>query len=115
MEWITLDNVITALTFIGGIAGVAKIVFDLNSVYQRLNTTDELLKAKFETQWERIKKLEEDLTQSQFENRELRARIWDRVEFLERELYKENWSFLVDRGILTQEQLEKIRSIFVSS
>jgi hypothetical protein len=101
--------VITLCGLIGGIYTIFNIFSKINNLYNDLLYRDQLFEQKLDNQRDRLLKAEDDLNNTNFEHREARARIWDRLEALESRYYRADWQFLVDKGLLNQQQLERLR------
>jgi hypothetical protein len=92
-----------------GVLAMVKIIYELNNIYNHLLTTDKIVEARINRLDEKITKVDEDVKEFQFENREARARIMDRLLELERRTFA-TWDKYVKEGLISKEQLTEIRN-----
>jgi len=105
----TIENIGKGLGLVGGFIGIVKVLYDINNIYNHLVTTDKIIQSQLERLHKRIQTVDEDLKEAQFENREARARMLDRLLVVEQRMYRQAWDKYVNRGLISEEQLEKIR------
>jgi len=105
----TIETIGKGLGIIGGIIGLAKVLYEINNIYNHLVTTDKIVQSQLERLHDKIQTVDEDLKEAQFENREARARMLDRLLVVEQRMYRQAWDKYVQRGILSEEQLQQIR------
>ena len=105
----TIDTIGKGLGIIGGVIGLAKVLYEINNIYNHLLTTDKIVQNQLERLHDKIQTVDEDLKEAQFENREARARMLDRLLVVEQRMYRQAWDKYVQRGILSEEQLKQIR------
>ena len=105
----TIETIGKGLGIVGGIIGLAKVLYEINNIYNHLITTDKIVQNQLERLHDKIQTVDEDLKEAQFENREARARMLDRLLVVEQRGYRQAWEKYVQRGILSEEQLQQIR------
>ncbi|PNW40082.1 UNVERIFIED_CONTAM: hypothetical protein BEN50_15035 [Euhalothece sp. KZN 001] len=105
----TIETIGKGIGLIIGIIGLAKVLYEINNIYNHLVTTDKIVQNQLERLHDRIQSIDEDVKEAQFENREARARILDRLLVLEQRSYKQTWDKYVQQGLISEEQLKNIR------
>lgn len=95
----------------GGVVTVAGVLFRLNNLYNHLLTTDTIMKNRLAKCDENIRRIDDDVQENQQENRDARAYIQDRLLNLENRVYRGDWERYVTKGIISQEQLTRIRQL----
>lgn len=107
----SIDMIGKGLGAFVAVIGIGKILYEINNIYNHLLTTDKIVQSQLERLDEKVQCIDDELKNAQFENREARARILDRLLVVEQRMYRQAWDKYVQRGILSEEQLQQIRKV----
>jgi hypothetical protein len=88
MQEIPLQTIAQWIGLVAGLGGILKMAFEINKIYTYLLSSDRVLKQSIDDVKERLRKLDDDLTASEQESRDARARLWDKVISIERIIFK---------------------------
>lgn len=108
---LSIESVAQGLGVVAGVTGLVTVLFKINNIYNHLVTTDTLIRTVLAEMKERMNKIDDDVRDAQQENRDARAYIQDRLLSLENRIYRGDWKMYVDKGIISQEQLTRIRQL----